>query len=197
MPSSKNIIVGAGRLYIGTSAAVRPAIAGGTPYSTTLNSASGWRDAGYTQEGVEFNNEPEFTDVPVDQLLDSARIFKSGIRNTVSTTLAEATLENLLVVWGQSDSTLTATSTSSTLNLVSGELGESPNERQLIVVGNGKEGANGVFGERIHHFYRALSVEASSFAQRRNEATVFPVSFRLLPNDFGSYGTFHERLKTW
>lgn len=197
MASSKNIIVGAGRVFIGLASADKPAFAAGTSYNETLAGATGWRDAGYTQEGVEFNNEPEFTDVPVDQLLDSARIFKSGQRNTVSTTFAEATLENLLVVWGQTDATLTTASSSSTLNLMAGELGQAPNERQLIVVGNGKENNDGVFDERTYHFYRAISVEASSFAQRRNEATVFPVSFRLLPNDDGSYGTFHERARNW
>ena len=195
---SKNIIVGASVVWIGTAAAVKPAVVAGTSYNATLSALNGvgWRNAGFTQEGVEFSNEPEFTGVQVDQLLDDAKQVKTGISNSINTTFAEATFENLLVVWGQSDGTLTTTSGVSTLNIVSGELGEAPQERQLIVVGNGREGAAG-YNERAYHFKRAISVESSSFAQRRSEATVFPVSFRLLPDDNGSYGTFIESARAW
>jgi len=193
---SKNIIVGASVVWIGEATAVKPSVEAGKSYNETLSTAAGWRNAGYTQEGVEFSNEPEFTGVQVDQLLDDAKQVKTGISNSINTTFAEATFENLLVVWGQSDGTLTNASGVSTLNIVSGELGEAPQERLLIVVGNGLEGSNG-YNERVYHFKRAISVESSSFAQRRGEATVFPVSFRLLPDDNGSYGTFTERARTW
>ena len=194
--SSKKIIVGASVVWIGSRVAAKPPVEANKSYNVTLKGAAGWRNGGYTQEGVEFSNEPEFANVDVDQVLDSVKTFKTGIQNSVNTTFAEATFENLLVVWGQSDSTLTVASGASTLNIVSGELGEAPAERQLIVVGNGAEGATG-YNERTYHFKRAISVESSSFAQRRNEATVFPVSFRLLPDDNGSYGTFYERERTW
>ena len=39
---------------------------------------------------------PDFGEVEVDQLLDSAKIFKQGMQVTLNTTFAEATLENLL-----------------------------------------------------------------------------------------------------
>ena len=200
MANSKNIIVGASRVWIGSKSAVKPALAAGTSYNTTLASAAGWRDVGFTQEGVEFSNEPEFGDVEVDQLLDSARTFKSGVRNSINTTFAEATLENLLVVWGQQDTTLSTVGGNSVLTVVGGALGEAPLERQLIIVGNGTENAsNGFYNERSYHFTRAISVESSSFAQRRAEATVFPVSFRLLPGggEGNPYGTFTERERTW
>jgi hypothetical protein len=195
MADKKNIIVGAARVWIGTAAAAKPAFVAATSYNVTLAGATGWRDAGYTQEGVEFSNEPEFGDVEVDQLLDSARIHKTSQRNTIATTFAEATLENLLVVWGQQDGTLSgASNASQVLTVVSGALGEAPLERQLIVVGNGRENpTTGFYNERTYHFSRALSVESSSFAQRRSEATVFPVTFRLLPDNNGNYGTFTER----
>lgn len=193
---SKNIIVGASVVWIGTPTAERPAVAANKSYNETLDASTGWRNAGFTQEGVEFSNEPEYTGVAVDQLLDDAKQVKTGISNSINTTFAEATFENLLVVWGQSDSTLTTASGVSTLTLLAGELGEAPKERQLIIVGNGREGENG-YNERVYHFKRAISVESSSFAQRRGEATVFPVSFRLLPDDNGAYGTFTERARAW
>lgn len=201
MADKKNIIVGAGRVWIGTAAAVKPAFVAETSYNVTLTGTAGWRDAGYTQEGVEFSNEPEFADVPVDQLLDAARVFKTGQTNTLSTTFAEATLENLLVVWGQQDSTLVAStgSTPAVLTVQGGGLGDAPLERQIVVVGNGREnGATGYFNERIYHFARAISVDASSIAQRRTENQAIAVSFRLLPSDDAGnpYGTFTERVRT-
>lgn len=204
MADNKNIIVGAARVWIGTAAAVKPAFAAQTSYNVTLNSASGWRDAGYTQEGIEFSNEPEFADVEVDQLMDAALVFKTGQTNTLSTTFAEATLENLLVVWGQQDSSLVAstTSTPAVLTVLGGQLGEAPIERQLIVVGNGKRNAaTGYYNERTYHFTRAISVDQSSIAQRRTENSAIAVSFRLLPADTtgNPYGTFidRERTATW
>jgi hypothetical protein len=51
-------------------------------------------------EGVTLNIEPTFNDVMVDQLLDTARLFKTQQRVTVATSLTEATLENLYVAIG-------------------------------------------------------------------------------------------------
>lgn len=204
MADNKNIIVGASRVWIGTAAATKPAFVAQTSYNVTLNAASGWRDGGYTQEGIEFSNEPEFADVEVDQLLDAALVFKTGQTNTLSTTFAEATLENLLVVWGQQDSSLVAStgSTPAVLTVLGGQLGEAPIERQLIVVGNGKRNAaTNYYNERTYHFTRAISVDQSAIAQRRTENAAIPVSFRLLPSDASGnpYGTFidRERTATW
>src|SRR5687768_11847985 len=100
MASKKNIIVGAASLFIGPSGTTAPAVVGTTSYRTTMAGAAGWRDVGYTQDGLEVATDPSFADVEVDQLLDAAKIFKDGMGLSVSTTLAEATLENLLVAWG-------------------------------------------------------------------------------------------------
>lgn len=216
MADKKNVIVGAARLFIGDHDATAPAPVGGNPgpaaaYATTVVAdATDWRDVGYTQDGVELSYEPSFGDVEVDQLLDSARVHKTSMRVTVGTTFAEATLENLLVVWAQGDATLvtgtvptpagTATNVNATLTILGGALGESPIERQLIAIGNGPENATtGQYNERIYHVTRAISVESSSHALRRSDATVFPVSFRLLPADSAGapYGTIRDRVRTW
>lgn len=212
MADKRNIIVGAARLFVtgsGFDAADLPAPVADTSYATTLAAftpgagEADITDVGYTQEGVEVSYEPDFGDVEVDQLLDSARTFKSGMRVTFATTFAEATLENLLIVWGQTADSLDVTGTGATevreLDIQSGELGQAPNERTVIAVGNAPEGSNGFYGERTYTVYRALSTETSAHALRRAEATVFPVTFRLLPNDAGSYGKIRDRVRgtTW
>ena len=204
MATKKNIIVGAPRVYIGPSldpvgdAAGLTALkaTGATAQTAILDADSDWRDVGYTQEGLEIATNPSWGEVQVDQLLDSAKIFKDTMTLNVNTTFAEATLENLLVAWGQSESTLTTGSVSE-LEIDGGSLGEAPLERALIAVGNGREKNNSNdYSERTYFAYRALSVEAVSTKLSRSEATVIPVSFRILPADNGKYGSVRERLYT-
>lgn len=204
MADKKNVIIGAAALWIGDFDATSPAAVVGTEYGTTVEADADWRDVGYTQEGLELAYNPEYVGVEVDQALDEVRLAKSSMRVMLNTTFAEATLENLLVVWAQDASTLATAGTGdtliSTLTVEGGALGESPLERQVIAVGNGPENATtGQYNERTYHVTRAVSVESSSFALRRAEATVFPVSFRILPASSAGapYGTIRDRVRTW
>lgn len=200
MATKKNIIVGAASVFIGpaydgSGSNPAPAVSGTTSYRTTVAADAAWRDVGYTQDGLEVSTDPSFTDVEVDQLLDAAKIFKDGMGLSISTSFAEATLENLLVAWGQAEGTLTSTATSKTLEIDGGSLGEAPLERGLIAVGNGPEkvGVN-TYGERTYHAFRVLSVESTSFTLARSEATIIPVTFRALPADTGKYGIVRDRM---
>lgn len=213
--TKKNIIVGAARVYLGPSTSAtaslstsKPAFVAGTRYSTTMAGADGstatgvatlvtnWKEVGYTQDGLEVATDPSWGEVEVDQLLDSAKIFKDGMTLNISTTMAEATLENLLIAWGQA-----ATSVSSVgvfeneLAIEGGSLGEAPLERGLVAVGNAVENtANNSYGERVYQAYRVLSVEATSINNSRAEATTIPVTFRALPADNGRYGSVRDRM---
>lgn len=203
MADKLNIIVGAAQFWIGTAAASLPNWVAATSFNTTLAATTGYRNVGYTQDGVEVSYSPEYTGVEVDQLLDDAKLFKTRQTLSINTTFAEATLENLLVVWGQSGTTLTSSGTGDNavkdLVMVGGELGSSPVERQVIAVGNGTEKSGaGYYNERTYIATRAISVEESAHALRRSEATTLPVSFRLLPSDDAQnpYGRIHDRVRT-
>lgn len=208
----ENIIVGAASLYIGNvSGTSKPAFANESyrttleatawnPAITDLTLASAWRSTGYTMEGLEVSYEPDYGDVEVDQLLDSALIFKQSMKVSLNTTLAEATLLNLLVSWGQSASTLTSDASSAELTVDGGSLGSAPTERSFIAVGNGVYGRGATdtaYSERVYHKYRVFNVDTSAHSLKRNEATGFPVSFRALPDDSGNYGKIKDRKKTW
>lgn len=215
MATKKNIIVGAASVFIGPSGLDKPAVTGTASYrsvfvnpdGTTTGKADGststgvgtlitnWRDVGYTQDGLEVSTDPSYTDVEVDQLLDAAKIFKDGMGLSISTSFAEATLDNLLVAWGQSNSFVTSTATEKTIEIDGGALGEAPLERGLIAIGNGPEKAgSNAYTERTYHAYRVLSVEGSSHSLARSEATIIPVTFRALPADNGKYGIVRDRL---
>lgn len=187
--NDKQILVGAAEFYVAAAETAFPTLTGTTKLvDSTLTDYS---TVGYTQEGVEVSYEPDYGDVEVDQLLDSARIFKQSMRVTVNTTLAQATLENLIIVWGQKDSTLNTGT--ETLTLDGGSLGDAPIERTLLFVGPGPRTASSS-KERIYHVSRAIQTESSSHALRRSEVTALPVSFRILPTTSGSYGTVRDRV---
>jgi len=250
--TNTNILVGAAALFVtddrdSLSATNIPAFVQGESYRETLSlrynpaiATAGtprFRNVGYTNNGLEISFAPDFGEVMVDQLLDTAKIFKQGMKVTLKTTLAEATLENLLLaiagktqdfgvlnlgtaqetsalasltsnLYGTNITAATLVSTGTQidrqLNLSSGDLGDYPIERGIIAIGPGlgnKDGADSTSPsttdsqERVYIAYRAVSIDSVTVNAKRDSATAFDVSFRLLPDDNGTYGKIVDR--TW
>jgi hypothetical protein len=226
--NAKNIIVGAAPLYISTKDSTSNSyvenmldagtitLAARTSARTTLDASSDVRNVGYTNNGLQITYNPTYGSVTVDQLLDTAKLFKESMEVMIATELSEATLQNALVVFGQGGDTLrkpagattdeypTKGATSAddkdmTLGLAAGALGIQPTERQLFAVGNAPTLAKGTSGdvaattERVYYARRVLSVQQSQFTLARNNATVFPVNFRLLP-DAGYAGSEYGKI---
>lgn len=182
--NSNNIVVGAARIFLGPTGTTRPAAVAGQRYRTTLLGTGGtWTEIGFTTDGFQVATDPTFTDIEVDQSLDSAKVIKTGMSVNVSTTMVEATLDNLLMAWGQAASTLSSTGTDRSLTIEAGQLGDAPLERGLIAVSNAPGTTPGTYGERVYHLYRVLSVEASTHTLSRTDPTGIPVTFRALPDD--------------
>lgn len=207
---SKQIIVGAAALFVNVAgselvASTLPEFVAGEAYAKTLAGDAGFRNVGFTSNGLEMQFQPDFGEVQVDQLLDSAKLFKQGMQVNLRTSFAEATLENLLIAIAAPASDLvTGTSsapgvagtgaTTTTLNLSSGKLGECPVERGLVAVGPGTGDCTAANGkERIYVAFRSLSMDSVTVSAKRDTATTFEVSFRLLPNGTGSYGHLVDR----
>jgi hypothetical protein len=212
--SSSNIIVGAAALFThnagpigyveatnkitdaGADAVLTGLAASDTSYKDTLSSNSAFTNIGYTSNGLELAFQPDFGDVAVDQLLDVARLFKQGMTVNLNTSFAEATLENLLVAiagkGGAGGDLSPETAGLQTLKMSAGDIGDVPLERGLVAVGPGS-GSAADPKERIYVAYRALSIENVTVSAKRDEASMFEVSFRLLPNDDASYGRIVDR----
>lgn len=220
--NSAQIIVGAAQLYVKKAGAVDidaqtgaptlPAFTANADYNAAVVADAAWRSVGYTSNGLELSFEPDFGEVKVDQLLDVAKLFKQGMKVSMKTSFAEATLENLLLAIAATneiaahDEGGTPVTVGSELELISGELGEYPVERGLIAIGASVDpewvkdetgtvvdaGTNGK-AQRVYVAYRALSIESVNVSAKRDEATMFEVNFRLLPNDFGAYGKIIDR----
>jgi hypothetical protein len=202
--TNANIIVGAAALFTYEAGELAdgdlPAYVAATSYKDTLSDDADFRNVGYTMNGLELAFQPDFGEVQVDQILDVAKLYKQGMQVNLNTAFAEATLENLLfAIAGSSDdlSALTGTgigSNSQELVLNSGDIGECPVERGLVAVGPGTGDCDPTEQiERIYVAYRALSIENVTVSAKRDEPSMFEVSFRLLPADSGSYGKIVDR----
>lgn len=196
--TSNNIIVGAAALFTYEAGVLTdadlPAYVDGDSFRKTLTNDADFRNVGYTMNGLEIQFQPDFGEVQVDQVLDVAKLYKQGMQVNLNTTFAESTLENLLFSLAGKDADLTTVSSNPTLNLSAGDIGECPVERGLVAVGPGTgDCAIGSELERIYVAYRALSIENVTVSAKRDEATMFEVSFRLLPNDNASYGKIVDR----
>ena len=204
--TSTNIIVGAAALFVHKAGVLTPATltahSGAESFKTTLSGDTDYRNVGYTMNGLELQFQPDFGEVQVDQVLDVAKLYKQGMQVSLNTAFAEATLENLLLSLASADSKLgassgKATSAGQALDLSEGYIGECPVERGLVAVGPGTgDCEDSAYVERVYTAYRALSIENVTVSAKRDEASMFEVSFRLLPEDTsGSYGKIVDR--TW
>ena len=199
--TSNNIIVGAAALFVCDTTltpATLEAFDASESFKDTLTADATYDNVGYTMNGLELQFQPDFGEVQVDQVLDVARLFKQGMQVNLATAFAEATLENLLLSLAYTSDKLSgnkAASTGRTLNLSAGDIGEVPVERGLVAVGPGTGNpATAADVERVYTAYRALSIENVTVSAKRDEASMFEVSFRLLPEDSsGSYGKIVDR----
>jgi hypothetical protein len=217
--NAKNIIIGAAPLNITTKDSTDSAYAVVEPAAAQLNGgaagpmtkangdineavwsagAAAYTNVGFTNNGLQITYNPTYGSVTVDQLLDTAKLFKESMEVMIATEMSEATLFNVLTVFGQKSTsksgTLSATQ-AEVLNIAGGALLEAPTERQLLAVGAAPTVAS-PNTERVYYARRVLSVQQSQFSLARNNPTTFPVTFRLLPdtNYSGSeYGKIIDR----
>ena len=201
--NSTNIIVGAAAMYIADTQLAPTgleAFDGNESFKETLSTALGYTNIGYTMNGLELQFQPDFGEVQVDQILDVAKLYKQGMQVNLATAFAEATLENLLISLAYSDTKLSGTKSTSAgqvLDLSAGDIGECPVERGIVAIGPGTgDCADSLYVERVYTAYRALSIQNVTVAAKRDTASMFEVTFRLLPEDTsGSYGKIVDR--TW
>ena len=199
--SSTNIIVGAAALFVADTTltpSTLESFSTEVSFRETLSNDAAYTNVGYTMNGLEMQFQPDFGEVQVDQILDVAKLYKQGMQVNLATAFAETTLENLLLALAFSDAQLTGTKLSHTgrvLNLSAGELGECPVERGIVAIGPGTgDCVTSADVERVYTAYRALSIENVTVSAKRDEASMFEVSFRLLPEDAsGSYGKIVDR----
>jgi hypothetical protein len=121
-------------------------------------------------------------DIEIDQFGDAAKIIQSKVKVMVKTTLAEGTLTNLSTAWNYDASDIASTqdgANTATFNF--GAQGVIPYEKALVVTGTAPGSTAGATLSRSFYTKRAISMESSTIAMKRAEATMFTVGFRILP----------------
>jgi hypothetical protein len=186
-----NIVVGEAEIKTGAS-------------NTTLNLAGfdALTSVGATTGGCEISWEPDMVDIEIDQYGDAAKVIQSKVKVMVKTTLAEGTLNNLATAWSYDNSTGGADikanqDGANTKTLMFGSQGVYPFEYALQIVGNAPGSTASVTKTRKFNTKRAVSFASSMISMKRSEATVFEVSFRVLPvtDDTGyEYGKIIDQI---
>jgi hypothetical protein len=125
-------------------------------------------------------------DIEIDQFGDAAKVIQSKVKVMVKTTLAEGTLNNLATAWNYDDVTGGAAvkannDGANTKTFLFGAQGVIPYEKALVVTGTAPGSTAGDLLTRKFYTKRAISMESSTIAMKRAEATMFTVGFRILP----------------
>lgn len=173
--TTANIVVGEAEVKIGASNT--------TMTNSDFNSLT---SVGGTQGGVEISWEPDMVDIEVDQYGDAAKVIQSKVKVMVKTTLAEATLNNLALAWSYDSSTggsdvINNNDGANTRTFLFGVQNVYPFEKAIQIVGNAPGSDAATTKTRKFNTKRAISMESSTISMKRAEATVFAVSFRILP----------------
>lgn len=161
--TTSNLVLGSATLYYGLVGATEPVDAVAAP-------ASGiWTPLGATDGGVKLIVNQTFTDLSVDQVVDTpeARLTKRGF--TIETTLAELTLANLQ--FAINGGTLNTAGSVSTFTPNTGLTNNAPLYHSLIVDGvapNGKP--------RRVIVRKALSTKDVDFEYKKNGQAMYKVS---------------------
>jgi hypothetical protein len=159
-------------------------------------------DVGATSGGVEISWEPDMVDIEIDQYGDAAKVIQSRVKVMVKTTLAESTLNNLALAWSYDrttggDDIITNNDGANTRTLLFGTQSVYPREYALQIVGNAPGSTASVTRTRKYNTKRAVSFTSSMISMKRAEATMFEVSFRILPvtDDSGyEYGKIIDQI---
>jgi hypothetical protein len=166
-----NIIVGEATIKLGTNA-----------NAISIAAMNNFADIGATQNGLEISWEPDMVDIEIDQFGDAAKIIQSKVKVMVKTTLAEGTLTNLSTAWNYDASDIaSAQDGANTATFNFGAQGVIPYEKALVVTGTAPGSTAGATKTRSFYTKRAISMESSTIAMKRAEATMFTVGFRILP----------------
>lgn len=133
-------------------------------------------DVGFTQGGVTLRFVDDYLDVEADQLGGVARKEKTFQRSFVTTTLLEATLQNLRLAIGEPSSQQFGSGSPGTA-LSFGQASPVVTEHTLVITGKASTGAT----QRQYTFTRCISIgEVEHLAGARDAASVIPIEFEVL-----------------
>jgi hypothetical protein len=164
--TATNLILGPGTLYSGAFGATEPTDAA----VNTTPQASAWTDMGGTDGGAKLTIDQKFTELTVDQVVDSLGRRLTQREIMVDTNLAEPTLANLsLAMNGCTAATGSGWSSLDPLNVTSAT---QPGYIAVILDGYAPAG----FRRRVI-IRKALNTSSIQSAYAKDKETYIPVTF--------------------
>ena len=133
-------------------------------------------DLGGTNDGVSYVVDREFHALTIDQVTMAVGRRKTKNDVSISTNLAEPTLENWALALNQAASSVTSGGTGATaykaLELETGDAGDEPEYSCVLLRGRAPNGK-----KRNVIIRKALSIESVESAYKKDEQTLIPVTF--------------------
>jgi len=166
-----NLIMGPGTIYQGLFGAAEP-----PDYNVNLTPAtSSWTDMGGTLNGITLSVDQQYTELMVDQLVDSIGRRLTKREFLITTQLAEPTLNNLAVSLNGATTTSGATSAAGTYQTLEPLYATSATQPTYIAMVIDGYAPNSLRRRAI--FRRMLSTAKVDTAMDKVKQTVFTVSF--------------------
>lgn len=160
--TASNLVLGSASLWTGTFGATEPA-------DSIVAPGVGWTDAGATTDGVTISVSPDYTELVADQVVDRVGSRMTARTITVTTNLAETTLDNLKLALG--GGTVTSATGKKTFDAAIANNGE-PAYIALLIDGVAPGGK-----KRRIIVRKALSTDNVEFAYSKDNQTVYSVTF--------------------
>lgn len=166
-----NLIMGPGTMYQGLFGATEP-----PDFNVNLTPpTSSWTDVGGTLNGITLSIDQSYTELMVDQLVDSIGRRLTKREFLVTTQLAEPTLQNLSMALNGSTQTSGATSAAGTYGTIEPLYATSATQPTYIALLIDGFSPNSLRRRVI--FRRMLSTAKVDTAMDKAKQTVFTVSF--------------------
>lgn len=148
-------------------------------------------DVGGTEGGLTVTKKQTTVALNVDQIVGTAALAIKDETYTITTMLAEVTLDNLQLAWSnKSAPVVSSTNANTTLNLDASD--GSVVEHTLVFTGRSSPGGSAGYKTRTFTFNRAINVSVGKAELSKDKQTVFEVEFQCLPDmtkSSGQYGT--------
>lgn len=128
---------------------------------------------GYTSGGVTLVKTVDRMDKEVDQSYAPIGVHKVRESFELQTNLAEATLENLKLIWEQTEDVVVASGT----RTLSWGMNPDVEEHTLEFRGKSPEGY-----DRVYSVLKAVVWDVGDMVHQKDALTIIPVTFRVLPD---------------
>jgi len=178
------VLVGTCVLYVADRAAsglAYPGDDGSSAFESVSTASASWRDIGYSEDGWTLEMDRTFEDILVAEEIDPIKTIKTAQEARLMGELSQASLKNLSVAMGQTDSYVSEDDSdyAAGYDVVKAPITDSFSELAALLIAEGPAGA-----DRHVQMPRVVSVGAFSMSHAKApQKVVIATEFKLLVPD--------------